>query len=87
MLVAMEAKDLDVGVLFVLHAVAIISITLGSYRRGEKWSWWTLLILGLVPPLYCMIAHGIMIDNIVGLGFFIPAIAIPAKTILGKKST
>lgn len=87
MLVSTGAKDLDVSVLFILHAIAIIGITLGSYRRAEKWSWWMLLILGLTPPLYCMIAHGIMIDNIVGLGFFIPAIIIPAKAILGKKST
>ena len=53
MLVASGVKGLDASVLFLLHAFAIIAITLGSYKRGEKWSWWTLLVIGLTPPLYC----------------------------------
>ena len=87
MMVGYWGKSLDVGILFALHAIAILFITLGSYKKAEKWSWWCLLILGLTPPVYCMIAHGIMVDNVVGLGLFIPAIAIPAKAILCKKST
>jgi hypothetical protein len=86
MLAATGQKDLDVGILFVLNAVAIIGITLGSYRKAEKWSWWCLLIIGLTPPLYCLIAHGINAWNIVGLVLFIPAIVIPAVAILGKKT-
>lgn len=31
-------KNLDSCVLFALNAIAIIGITLGAYKKGEKWS-------------------------------------------------
>lgn len=83
-MVATGEKDLDAGVLFVLNAVAIIGITLGAYRNGEKWSWWTLLIIVMTPPIYCIFAHGWLAWNIVGLVLSTLPIVIPAKTILSK---
>jgi hypothetical protein len=78
-------KDLDSCVLFVLNAIAIIGITLGAYRKGEKWSWWTLLIIVMTPPIYCIFAHGWLMWNIVGLVLSTLPIVIPAKVILCKK--
>ena len=85
MLYTSGEKDLDSTMLFILHGTSIIFIALGSYRKGDKWSWWCLLILGLTPPVYCIIEHGISAWPIVGLAVFLPAIIIPAKAILGKK--
>ena len=79
-------KDLDFGVLFALNAIAIIGITLGAYRKGEKWAWWTLLIIIMTPPIYCIIAHGWMAWNIVGLILSTLPIVIPAKAILRKRA-
>ena len=86
-LVAMGFADAHNSTLFATIGVAIIGISLGSYRKAEKWSWWTLLAIGLMPLLYCTIAHGLMPGNIVDWILFILAIAIPAKAIVGKKST
>jgi hypothetical protein len=78
-------KNLDSSVLFVLNAIAIIGITLGAYRKGEKWSWWILLIIVMTPPIYCIFAHGWLMWNIVGLVLSTLPIVIPANAILCKK--
>jgi len=79
-------KDLDAAVLFILNAIAVIGITLGAYQKGEKWSWWTLLIIVMTPPIYCILAHGWLAWNIVGLVLSTLPVVIPAKTILCPKS-
>jgi hypothetical protein len=82
--VATGEKDLDSGILFILNAIAIIGITLGAFRKGEKWSWWTLLIIVMTPPIYCIVAHGWLAGSIVGLVLSALTMAIPAKEILSK---
>jgi len=84
-LVATGFGDAHAGTLFATIGVATVGISLGSYRKAEKWSWWTLLAIGLMPLLYCTIVHGLMPGNIVDWVLFILAIALPAKAILGKK--
>lgn len=79
-----QTGDLDKGILFILNAIAIIGITLGAYSKGEKWSWWTLLIIVMTPPIFCIIAHGWMGWNIVGLVLSTLPIVIPVKAILSK---
>ena len=83
-LVATGEKNLDSGVLFILNAIAIIGITLGGFRKGETWSWWTLLIIVMTPPIYCIFAHGWLAWNIVGLVLAVLTMAIPAKAMLSK---
>ena len=83
-LVRTGEKDLDGGVLFALNAIAVIGITLGAFLKGEKWAWWTLLIIVMTPPIYCIFAHGLLAWNIVGLVLSILPIVIPAKAILSK---
>lgn len=83
-MVATGEKDLDASVLFILNAIAIIGITLGAFRKGEKWAWWTLFIIVMTPPIYCIIAHGWLAWNIVGLVLSTLPIVIPAKAILSK---
>ncbi len=84
MLTAAGETDISSGIVFFTNAVAIIGITLGSYRKSEKWSWWCLLIIGIAPLLGCTILHGLGPWVIVGWVLFIPAIVIPAKAILAK---
>jgi hypothetical protein len=78
-------KNLDSGVLFALNGIAIIGITVGAYRKGEKWAWWTLLIIVMTVPIYCIIAHGWLAWNIVGLVLSTLPVVIPAKAILYPK--
>ena len=85
MLVTAE-KDLDSSILFILNAVAIIGITLGALKNGEKWAWWTLLIIVMTPPIYCIIVHGWLMYNIVGIVLSTIPMVIPAKAILFPKS-
>lgn len=79
-------KTLDANVLFILNAVAVIGITLGAFKKGEKWSWWTLLIIVMTPPIYCIIAHGWLMWNIVGLVLSTLPMIIPIKAIFSKSS-
>gem|GEM_PF-1768899 len=79
-MVATGEKNLDSGVLFALNGIAIIGITLGAYRKGEKWSWWTLLIIVMTVPIYCNFAHGWLAWNIVGLVLSTLPVVIPAKS-------
>ena len=79
--------DLDKAVLFILNAIAVIGITLGAYCKGEKWSWWTLLIIVMTPPVYCIIVHGWLGWNIVGLLLSTLPIVIPVKAFFSTKVT
>jgi hypothetical protein len=83
---ATEMADVDHSVDFATTGVAMIGISLGSYRKAEKWAWWSLLVVGLAPALACIILHGISLPVLAGLILVILALAIPAKSILGKKS-
>ena len=77
--------DLDKGVLFILNAIAIIGITLGGYRKAEKWAWWTLLIIVMTPPIYCIAVHGLLGWNIVGIVLSTLPMVIPINAILFSK--
>jgi len=75
-------------------AAAIIGISLAGYRKGEKWSWYTLLVSGIMAWSGGLMYHLTIGINkapiggtviIIGSIIFIVAIALPAKVILGKK--
>ena len=87
MLTAIGLEDISAGMDLATTGAAIIGITLGIYRKAEKWSWWCLLVVGLVPLVGYTISHGIEPGVLVGWVLFILALVIPAKAILGKKST
>ena len=84
--VAIQLGDIAAGIPLATTGAAIIGITLGSYGKAEKWSWWCLLVVGLVPLLSSTISYGIQPLTVLGWVLFILALAIPAKAILGKKS-
>jgi len=84
-LIAMGQADISTGVYLATTGIAIIFVTLAGYKKAQKWSWWCLLLIGMIPLLPCSILHGINAWTAVGWILFIFAIAIPAKAILGKK--
>ena len=77
-------------------SVLMIFVTARSYSKGEKWSWYGLLVTGCI-------LWGSLIGYKVAIGYFQPSmssmtfivgailfaigLAVPAKAILGKKST
>ena len=84
-LVAMGFGTITSGINLAATGAAIIGMTLVSYKKAERWSWWCLFVVGIMPLLGCTILHGIDPITLGGWVLFIPAIAIPAKAILGKK--
>jgi len=85
-----------VGANVLSAAALVIGITLTSYRKGARWSWYTLLVSGIIGWGSCLTFHvtiGIRealmsgLISIMGTIIFIVAIVIPAKAILTKKST
>ena len=85
-IVALLLAKLPVAIPLATTGAAIIGITLGSYRKAEKWSWWCLLVVGVAPLVSSTLAHGMQWATLTGWVLFILALAIPAKAILGKKS-
>jgi len=65
--------------------VAIIIITLSSYRKAERWSWWCLLLLGGLPLFGITLLYGFDPITKGSWILFVLAIAIPARAILSKK--
>jgi len=63
-----------------------------SYRKAEKWSWYTLLVTGIIgwgSSLTYYIAVGNLMGLVmvyVGIVLFVIGIALPAKAILCKKA-
>ena len=82
------------GVILLLISLLIILITQKSYSRAEKWSWYALLTAGSIlwgSLIGYRIVIGYLAPSIVtfiiGAALFVIGIALPAKAILGKKST
>ena len=74
-----EGKNPDANILYGVHVIAILFITLNSFRKKEAWSWWCLLLVGGIPPAYCLAVHGLNIWVIVSWILFLPAIFFPVK--------
>ncbi len=84
-----------IGVERLATSLLIIFITQKSYRRGEKWSWYALLIAGIITWGW-LIGYRIAIGYVESIGIATPilglallfiGLAIPAKPILGKKTS
>ncbi|MFQ6065681.1 MAG: hypothetical protein ACE5K3_00195 [bacterium] len=79
------------GSLAFVIALFTILVAWKSYRKAEKWSWYTFLITGTLTwgtSLAYNLALGYfvrLIAPIVGSILFVIGIALPAKAILGKK--
>jgi hypothetical protein len=81
------------GTHILVMAVLFFAVTLMGFRKGQSWSWYTLLIgitLVCVPDAVATFTMGLMpmaITNIVFLMIAYIALGISAKDILSKKST
>jgi len=85
-LVAMGQADLSSGVYLATTGIAIVFVTVAGYKKAQKWSWWCLLIIGMVPLLPCTILNGINVWTAVGWVLFLLGILLPARAVLCKKT-
>jgi hypothetical protein len=82
-----------IGVFLFLLSILILFITNSSYKKGEKWAWYSLLITGVFiwggllgyRFIIGYLASTGIITFIIGAVLFIIGIIIPAKEILGKE--
>jgi hypothetical protein len=83
------------GIALLTISILTIAITSKSYSKGEKWSWYTLLVSGSI--LWgSLIGYKVTIGYfqltpssmtfIVGAILFVIGLGIPAKAILSKKA-
>jgi len=85
-----------IGIELLPISLLMIFITQKSYRKGERWSWYALLIAGIIT-WRSLIGYKVAIGYfqptpssmtfIIGAILFIIGIALPAKAMLGKQST
>jgi len=81
-----------IGIMLCAIAISIVIITHYGYKKGEKWAWYTLLVVGGIPWI-TFIAYKIIIGYIgvsmitfaLGATLYAVGITLPAKEILGKK--
>ena len=79
------------GVTLLLTGILVVIITRKSYSKGEKWSWYALLITG-VMLWGSLIGYRVVIGYVapsiitfvIGATLFVIGITLPAKEILGK---
>ncbi|MFX1364178.1 MAG: hypothetical protein ACFFCE_04220 [Promethearchaeota archaeon] len=81
-----------IGLMLCGIAISIVIITHHGYKKGEKWAWFTLLVIGGIPWLtfiiYKIIIGYIGVSMIIfalGAALYVIGIALPAKEILGNK--
>ena len=80
--------------MFIIGLLAVL-IAWKSYSRAEKWSWYALLVTGVLGwgtllTYYIVISYLVsttLVMVIIGLGLFVVGITLPAKAILGGKSS
>lgn len=79
------------GLCMLFAALLFLAITLVPYRKGEKWSWYAILVIGgiyvagaLTLTYIGMTSHALV--TIVMTLLWIVGLAIPAKEILQKPS-
>ena len=80
------------GIAQVATAALVVVVTLFGYRRGQKWSWYSLLAAGLIYwagfLIHFMITTGdLKPPPIIALVLLVIALALPAKNILTQKSS
>ncbi len=84
-----------VGVELLLVGLLVAFISHNSYAKGERWSWYALLLAGVLTWVV-FIAYRILIGYwasvglvpfLIGLVLFIIGIGVPARAILGRRST
>ena len=77
-------------------SVLMLFVTARSYAKGERWSWFALLVTGFIlwgSLIGYKVAIGYFqptmssMTFIVGAVLFVIGLLVPAKAILGKKST
>jgi hypothetical protein len=75
------------GMVDILASLLLCAITLIPYRKGEKWSWYSLLVIGgfhfsgmLILTYIGMSSHALV--SIIRALLWIVGVALPAKEIL-----
>ena len=83
-LLATKFMDLQNTLVFFSNAIAIILISLTSYKKGEKWSWYCLLLIGALPLVAGALWNATHPSVIVGWIIFLLGLLIPIKVFFKK---
>ncbi|MFX0106198.1 MAG: hypothetical protein ACFE75_12010 [Candidatus Hodarchaeota archaeon] len=82
-----------IGFIFLATGIFVLSISYKSYRKGEKWSWYALLIGGSIPwatfiiyKIFIGYYGGSMVVFVIGAVLLVVGLVFPAKEMLRKKS-
>lgn len=79
------------GVFALATTVAVFFILLSAYRKGEKWAWWAIFVVGLISWGYGLIMQIIekdmmnLILHLVGIILLLVGVLLPLKTFFPKE--
>ncbi|MFW9999108.1 MAG: hypothetical protein ACFE9Q_07055 [Candidatus Hodarchaeota archaeon] len=81
-----------IGFVLLANGILVLFINNKSYKNGEKWSWFALLLSGGLTwgtfigyKIFIGYYGGSMITFVIGAGLLVAGLAFPSKEILGKK--
>lgn len=82
-----------IGFIFLACGIFVLFINHKSYRKGERWSWFALLLGGSIPwatfiiyKIFIGYYGGSMFIFVIGAALLVLGLVFPAKEILGKKT-
>jgi hypothetical protein len=80
-----------IGFIFLTDGIFVLFINYKNYRKGDKWSWYTLLIGGSIPwatfiiyKIFIGYYGGSMFVFVIGAVLLVLGLAFPAKELLKK---
>ena len=79
-----KVMDLPNALVFLANGIAIIFIVLYSYKKAEKWSWWCLFLIGLLPLAAGTLWEATNPGLLIGWVIFLLGMFIPIKAFFGK---
>jgi hypothetical protein len=88
----MVSEMMHMGALGLAATISCIFILFAAFRKAEKWSWWTLLITGVIAWGYGLadnIITGDMFNavlHLIGLVIFLVGLLLPVKAFFSKKA-
>lgn len=83
-----------VGCILLANGAMVVLINQKSYRKGEKWSWYAILIGGgiswstfIIYKIYIGYIGASMITFVIGITLLVVGLVLPVKEILSRKSS
>jgi len=88
---ALTGGQRNLGLYALTTAIAGFFVLFAGFRKGQKWAWWSFLVVGGITWLWGLVYAIVTVDTIhitlgaIGMVIFLVGLLIPIKAFFGKK--